>query len=153
MMRSPDNSGYYVIGEYERNSFRSERFIVRFFSGMAGLLVTMAVLCFMTGSALAYMPPPEPCEIVPMLYAPPPPPSCPGPPPILPCTPCPPMRCYPRQAVCAPLPPIMMCVCPLPPEPAPYRVCPPCPVPPPPACVPSYSGVVNVGRPIPCFPQ
>lgn len=103
------------------------------------LLVGLSLTVLLGASTVchSYMPPPDPCEMVPMTYGPPAPPTCAGPPTIPPCTPCPPVRCYPRKLVGPPPCSMTICKCPPEPTPASYRVCPQPACPPPPACAPA----------------
>jgi hypothetical protein len=96
----------------------------------------------------AYMPPPDPCEMQPLVYGPPDPPTCAGPPPppgFPACNPCPPMQVYPRQAVCPP--PRSMMVCKYPPVPlkASFKIWPPDAVCPPPCRIPECESYLAVG--------
>ncbi len=99
-------------------------------------LATSLVVCMAVFPVLSvgYMPPPDPCELVPMTYGPPPPPTCAAPPPLAPCTPCPPARCYPRKLVGPQVGPIMVVKCAPEPSPAAYKCTPPPACPPPPVC-------------------
>jgi hypothetical protein len=118
-----------------------------FYLGGAGVVVAKSRELILLGMVIAfllsaptmsdgYMPPPDPCEMVPMIYGPPAPPTCAGPPTIPPCAPCPPVKCYPRKLVGPPPPPVTICKCPPEPCPATYRVCPPPACPPPPCAAP-----------------
>ena len=110
------------------------------------MILVAAIVLTSSLAANAYMPPPDPCELAPLYYAPPGPPGYAGPPPPFLCGECPPVRCYPRKLVGPPPCPITVCKCPPPPTPATYRCTPPpaCPPPPcgpppcaPPACAPT----------------
>jgi hypothetical protein len=118
-----------------------ESFDLRLSSLIIGsVCLVVAVLVALPQPGIAYMPPPDPCELVPLTYGPPPGPTCAGPPPPPFCGPCPPMKCYPRKIVGPPPCPMTVCWG-LAPTPAAYKFAPPpaCPPPPcaPPPCAPN----------------
>lgn len=129
-----------------------ESFSLRLSSLIVGSVCLMAaVFIALPQPSVAYMPGPDPCEMVPLTYGPPPPPNCAGPPPPPFCGPCPPMKCYPRKIVGPPPCPLTICWG-LAPTPAAYRLTPPAPCPPPP-CAPPPCPPPNVCAAPGCGPR